>query len=295
MKEIIAVTMTDASNIKAPTQFIQTKLEKYGYRRFGGGAGLPLLCLQHFTGTLDNWDPGVTDALALGREVILFESAGLGRSTGVVPETMSGMAAHALAFVDALGLKRLDLLGYSLGGMVAQQIALERPSLIRKMLLVATAPEGGEDIMHMEKPELKKITDDPNLPGLEKLVKLFFAPSESSQAAGEAFAARLAARKQDREPLAGPNVAMAQITAFRAWEHFNGERFAKLGKITQPCLVVNGVFDNMIPVRNSYMLSEHLPNAMLLTYPDAGHGSLFQFHNSFVRQASLFLDSENIN
>jgi pimeloyl-ACP methyl ester carboxylesterase len=287
--------MTDTSNITAPTQFIQTKLEKYAYRRFGKGAGLPLLCLQHFTGTLDNWDPAVTDPLALRRDVILFESAGLGRSTGQVPENMSGMAAHALAFVDALGLKRVDILGYSLGGMVAQQIALERPSLVRKMLLVATAPEGGEDIMHMEKPELKKITDDPNLPGLEKLVKLFFAPSESSQAAGEAFAARLAARKQDRETLAGLQVAMAQIAAFRAWEQFSGDRFAKLRKIAHPCLVVNGVFDNMIPVRNSYMLSEHLPNAMLLTYPDAGHGSLFQFHNSFVRQASLFLDSENIS
>lgn len=286
--------MTDASNFTAPTQFIETKVGKYAYRRFGSGAGVPLLCLQHFTGTLDNWDPAVTDPLALGREVILFESAGLGRSSGEVPETMAGMAAHALAFVDALGVKRVDILGYSLGGMVAQQIALERPALVRKMLLVATAPEGGEDIMHMEKPELRKITEDPNLPGLEKLVKLFFAPSDSSQAAGKAFAGRLAERKQDREPLAGPKVAMAQITAFRAWEHFNGERFAKLGKITQPCLVVNGVFDNMIPVRNSYMLSEHLPNALLLTYPDAGHGSLFQFHGSFVRQASLFLDSETI-
>jgi pimeloyl-ACP methyl ester carboxylesterase len=286
--------MTDASNVTAPTQFIETKVGKYAYRRFGSGAGVPLLCLQHFTGTLDNWDPAVTDPLALGREVILFESAGLGRSSGEVPETMAGMAVHALAFVDALRLKRVDILGYSLGGMVAQQIALERPALVRKMLLVATAPEGGEDIMHMEKPELRKITEDPNLPGLEKLVKLFFAPSDSSQAAGKAFAGRLAERKQDREPLAGPKVAMAQITAFRAWEHFNGERFAKLGKITQPCLVVNGVFDNMIPVRNSYMLSEHLPNALLLTYPDAGHGSLFQFHGSFVRQASLFLDSEKI-
>jgi pimeloyl-ACP methyl ester carboxylesterase len=287
--------MTDASNSTAPTQFIQSKLEKYAYRRFGKGPGLPLLCLQHFTGTLDNWDPAVTDPLALGREVILFESAGLGRSTGEVPDSVPGMAAHALAFVDVLGLKRMDILGYSLGGMVAQQIALERPSLVHKMLLVATAPEGGEDIMHMEKPELKKITDDPNLSGLEKLVGLFFAPSESSQAAGEAFAARLAQRKQDGEPPAGMKVAIAQITAFRAWEHFNGERFSKLRKITQPCLVVNGVFDNMIPVRNSYMLSEHMPNAMLLTYPDAGHGSLFQFHNSFVRQASLFLDSENIS
>ncbi|MGC2160424.1 MAG: alpha/beta hydrolase [Silvibacterium sp.] len=287
--------MANASNITAPTQFIETKLEKYAYRRFGKGAGLPLLCLQHFTGTLDNWDPAVTDPLALEREVILFESAGLGRSTGEVPENMSAMAAHALAFVDALGLKRVDVLGYSLGGMVAQQIALERPSLGRKMLLVATAPEGGEDVMHMEKPELRKITEDPNIPGLEKLVRLFFAPSKSSQAAGEAFVARLAERKADREPLASPKVAMAQINAFRAWEHFSGERFAKLGEITQPCLVVNGVFDNMIPVRNSYMLSEHLPNAMLLNYPDAGHGSLFQFHKSFVRQASLFLDSESIS
>ena len=125
------------------------------------------------------------------------------------------------------------------------------------MPLVATAPEGGEEIMHMEKPELKKITDVPKIPGLQKLVKLFFAPTESSQAAGEAFAARLAERKEDREPLSGPKVAMAQIIAFRAWERFTGERFSKLRKITQPCLVVNGVFDNMIPVRNSYMLSEH--------------------------------------
>jgi pimeloyl-ACP methyl ester carboxylesterase len=287
--------MANASNITAPTQFIETKLEKYAYRRFGKGAGRPLLCLQHFTGTLDNWDPAVTDPLASGREVILFESAGLGRSTGKVPENMSGMASHALAFADALGLEQVDILGYSLGGMVAQQITLERPSLVSKLLLVATAPEGGEDIMHMEKPELRKITEDPNLTGLEKLVRLFFAPSESSQAAGEAFAARLAERKQDREPLAGSNVAMAQITAFRAWETFSGERFATLGKVSQPCLVVNGVFDNMIPVRNSYMLSEHLPNAMLLTYPDAGHGSLFQFHKSFVRQASLFLDSESFS
>jgi pimeloyl-ACP methyl ester carboxylesterase len=286
--------MAEASNVTAPTQFIGSKLEKYAYRRFGKGIGLPLLCLQHFTGTLDNWDPAVTDALASGREVILFESAGLGRSTGEVPTSIAGMAAHALAFADALGLTQVDILGFSLGGMVAQQIALERPSLVRKMLLVGTAPERGEDIMHMEKPELKKITDDPNLPGLQRLVKLFFTPSPSSQAAGEAFIARLAQRKQGCEPLSGPNVAKAQIAAFRAWEAFTGERFAKLRKINQPCLVANGVFDTMIPVRNSCMLSEHLPNAMLLIYPDAGHGSLFQFHESFVRQASMFLESDKI-
>jgi pimeloyl-ACP methyl ester carboxylesterase len=286
-----AAVPTDTSAITAPTQFIETRLETYAYRRFGGGSALPLVFLQHFTGTLDNWDPAVTDPLAGGREVILFESAGLGRSTGEVPTTIAGMAAHLLAFADALGLTQIDLLGFSLGGMVAQQAALDRSSLVRRMLLVGTAPEGGEDIMHLEKPELRKILEDPSLSGYQVLVKLFFTPSESSRAAGQAYAKRLAARTQDREPISGPKVAQAQIAAFRAWERVEGERFGNLRRITQPCLVVNGVFDRMIPVRNSYYLAEHLPNATLLTYPDAGHGSLFQFPDSFVRQATLFLDS----
>ncbi|HEY6222877.1 MAG TPA: alpha/beta hydrolase [Gemmatimonadales bacterium] len=289
------LTQAEASNITAPTQFVASRLERYAYRRFGRGSAPPLLCLQHFTGTLDFWDPAVTDPLAQGREVILFENAGLGRSSGAVPDTMAGMAAHVLAFVDALGLTQVDVLGFSLGGVLAQLIALDRPSLVRKMLLVGTAPEGGEDIMHLEKPELKRILDDPQLQGLQRLVKLFFTPSESSQAAGQAYAGRLAARRQDREPVSGPNVAAAQLAAFRAWERGDGgERFAKLRRITQPCLVVNGVLDQMISVRNSYALAEHLPRAMLLTYPDAGHGSLFQYHDSFVRQASAFLDSETL-
>ena len=280
-----------ASATTAPTQFIETRRATYAYRRFGGGDALPLVFLQHFTGTLDNWDPAVTDVLARGREVILFESAGLGRSTGEVPTTIAGMTEHLLAFADALGLTQVDLLGFSLGGMVAQQAALDRPSLVRKMLLVGTAPEGGEDIMHLEKPDLRNILEDRSLAGYQVLVKLFFTPSEASQSAGQAFAARLAARTEDREPVSGPKVAQAQVAAFRRWERVEGERFAKLHRITQPCLVVNGVFDKMIPVRNSYFLAEHLPNAMLLTYPDAGHGSLFQFHDSFVQQAAIFLDS----
>lgn len=146
--------------------------------------------------------------------------------------------------------------------------------------------------MHLEKPALKQILEDPNLQGLQVLAKLFFAPSGSSQAAGQAFVARLSARTGEWEPVSGPTVAQAQLSAFRGWERVEGERFAKLRRITQPCLVVNGVFDRMIPIRNSYALGEHLPRAMLITYPDAGHGSLFQFHESFVRQASLFLDAE---
>lgn len=284
-------TLVHLSNITAPTEFVETPLETYAYRRFGGGAGVPLVCLQHFTGTLDNWDPAVTDALAHGREVILFENAGVGRSTGAVPQTIAGMARHVLAFAKALNLARIDVLGFSLGGMVAQQVALDRPSLVRRMLLVGTAPEGGDDIMHLDKPALQRILSDPALQGSQVLVKLFFAPSATSQAAGAAFARRLAERKDDREPTSGPAVAQAQLAAFRAWEHVDGERFRKLRGISQPCLVVNGVLDAMIPVSNSYALSEHLPNAMLLTYSDAGHGSLFQFHESFVKHASVFLES----
>jgi pimeloyl-ACP methyl ester carboxylesterase len=223
--------------------------------------------------------------------VVLFESAGVGRSTGEVPTTIGGMAAHLLAFAEALGLTRIDLLGFSLGGMVAQKATLERPSLVRKMLLVGTAPAGGEDIMHLEKPELRRILEDPTLSGPQILVKLFFTPSESSQAAGQAFVNRLAARTEDREPVSGPKVSGAQIAAFRAWENVDGERFGELRQIAQPCLVVNGILDTMIPVRNSYLLAEHLPNAVLLVYPDAGHGSLFQYHDSFVQHATLFLDS----
>ena len=282
-----------ASNITAPTQFLQVKTERYAYRRFGKGSGHPLLFLQHFTGTLDNWDPAVTDPLASGREVILFESAGVGRSSGSVPKTIAGMAIHAFAFLDGLGVKTCDVLGFSLGGMVAQQMAQDQPSIFRRMILVGTAPRGGEDIMHLEKPSLAKYFTDPTLQGYALLPKIFFAPTESSQVAGEAFIGRLAQRKVDREPASGPEVAGAQRAAFRDWEHFTGTRFANLKSIRQPILVVNGVHDEMIPVSNSYRLSENLPNAVLLMYPDSGHGSLFQYHESFTRQAAAFLASES--
>ncbi|MGC1304853.1 MAG: alpha/beta hydrolase [Caulobacteraceae bacterium] len=287
-------TEPSTSNITAPTLFLEAGGERYAYRRFGSGAGLPLLCLQHFTGTLDNWDPAVTDPLAQGREVILFESAGLGRSSGATPQTVTAMAAHALAFLDGLGLKTCDVLGFSLGGMVAQEMALQRPSIFRRIILVGTAPRGGEDVMHLDKPSLAKQFGDPTLKGYQVLQKIFFAPTESSQAAGAAFIARLMLRGEDREPISGPAVAQAQIAAFREWERVSGERFSDLKKIHNPTLVVNGIFDEMIPVQNSYALGAHLPDAVLLTYPDSGHGSLFQFHESFVRQAEAFLTSTSM-
>src|SRR5262245_61205098 len=194
-------TERNASNTTAPTQFLQVGNETFAYRRFGSGPGLPLLCLQHFTGTLDNWDPAVTDPLAAKRDVILFESAGIGRSTGSVPNTVAGMAAHALAFLDGLGIGTCDVLGFSLGGMVAQQMVLERRSIFRRMILVGTAPRGGEDIMHLEKPSLAKPLGDPSLKGYAVLQKIFFAPTETSQKAGAAFVDRLKRRAEDREPI----------------------------------------------------------------------------------------------
>lgn len=281
------------SNVTAVTQFLEVGQQRYAFRRFGDGPSAPLLFLQHFTGTIDNWDPAVTDPLARGREVILFESAGVGRSTGSVPATIAGMAQHVFAFLDALQLSRCDVLGYSLGGMIAQQMVLDRPTIFRRMILVGTAPRGGEDIMHLEKPNLQVHLNDPRLRGYSVLGKIFFAPTASSQAAADAFIKRLMQRTQDREPVAGPAIAQAQLAAFRDWESVTGERFGTLKTIGQPTLVVNGVHDEMIPVRNSYWLSENLPNAVLLTYPDSGHGSLFQFHDSFTRQAAEFLGSNS--
>ena len=271
----------------------ERRVQTYAFRRFGAGPGLPLLCLQHFTGTLDNWDPAVTDALASGREVILFDNAGIGRSTGTVPETVAGMAKHAVAFLNGIGLERCDVLGFSLGGMIAQQIALDRPASFRRMILVGTAPRGGEDIMHLEKPVLARHFGDRSLQGYAIVQKIFFAPTESSQLAGDAFIGRLAQRTEDRDPPSGPDVARAQLAAFREWEQFTGARFADLQRVNQPTLVVNGVHDEMIPVRNSLWLAENMPNAMLIAYPDAGHGSLFQWHESFSRQAASFLASES--
>ncbi|MEJ0041217.1 MAG: alpha/beta hydrolase [Rhizomicrobium sp.] len=276
-----------------PTQFLQTRTHTYAYRRFGEGPGRPLLFLQHFTGTLDNWDPAVVDPLAAGREVILFDNAGIGRSSGEVPRTIAAMAEHVFAFLDGLRLATCDVLGYSLGGMIAQQMVRDRPAIFRKIVLAGTAPRGGEDIMHLEKPILARHFADPTLKGYAILEKIFFTSSPASQAAARAFTARLVQRTADREPISGPAVAAAQIAAFREWEKFEGERFADLRDIRQPILVVNGVHDEMIPIPNSYRLAENLPNAVLLAYPDAGHGSLFQYPEPFTRQVAAFLASDS--
>ena len=277
------------SNTTAPTQYLAAGDNTYAYRRFGSGPGAPLLLLQHFTGTLDNWDPAVTDPLALGRPVVLFESPGIGGSGGKVPETVAGMADHAMKFLDALSLTRVDVLGFSLGGMVAQVMALKRPALLRKIILTGTGPAGGVGVA-MDRPELLTIFVDQKMPPGDKLLKLFFEPTESSQSAGRKFVQRLARRTEDTDTPTTAEAAGAQLAAMAAWAKSGGEPHAELKKITQPVLVTNGNNDIMIPTVNSFTLSAHMPNAQLIIYPDSGHGSLFQHAGAFTSHVTEFLD-----
>lgn len=280
-----------ASNTAAPMRYVTAGDNTYAFRRFGLGPGIPLLFLQHFTGTLDNWDPAVTDALALGRSVILFENAGIGRSSGKVPETVAGMSDHAMKFLDALGLNPVDVLGFSLGGMVAQVMALKRPALLRRIVLTGTGPEGGVGVA-MDRPDLLKIFVDQQMPMSEKLLKLFFETTETSQAAGRQFVQRLARRTEDKDSPATAEAAGAQLAAMAAWAKSGGEPYADLKNIKQPVLVTNGNNDRMIPTVNSITLSKHLPNAQLIIYPDSGHGALFQHAGAFTTHVSEFLDRE---
>jgi pimeloyl-ACP methyl ester carboxylesterase len=282
---------TAPSNTTAPTQYVTAGDNTYAYRQFGSGRGLPLLFLQHFTGTLDGWDPAVTDPLAAGRSVILFESAGIGRSSGKVPETVAGMADHALKFLEAIGLTQVDVLGFSLGGMVVQVMALKRPALLRRIILTGTGPEGGVGVA-MDRPELLKIFVDQNMPMSEKLLKLFFETTETSQSAGRRFVERLARRTRDKDTPATAEAAGAQLAAMAKWAKSGGKPYADLKKITQPVLVTNGNNDTMIPTVNSFTLSEHLTNAQLIIYPDSGHGALFQHAGAFTSHVSEFLDRD---
>jgi pimeloyl-ACP methyl ester carboxylesterase len=280
--------MTQHSHQTAPTQFVEANGIRFAYRRFGRPDGVPLVFNQHFTGTMDHWDPAVTDGFAKDREVILFNNAGVSSSSGEVATTCQEMGANAIAFIMALGLPKVDVLGFSIGGFVAQEIALQAPDLVRRLILVGTGPRGGEGMATLT-PEAQEIFgatyDEPD----HLWLRVHFTKSENSQAAGREFLKRFRLRAENRDPEVDEKVAPAQIEAIGKWGTPQEKPFEYLKSIRQPALVVNGGKDVIIYSVNSFILQQHLPNAELILYPDANHGSQYQYPKRFVQHVSLFL------
>ncbi len=240
-------------------------------------------------GNLDNYDPAITDALAMGREVILTDNAGVGLSTGSAPETVNGMARDAAALIDALRLEQVDLYGFSMGGYVAQQITVDRPELVRRLMLVGTGPRGGEGMAQLDPdvaPLFGKVYDPQDLMWLP----IFFTSSDKSQAAGKQFLERIRTRTDDRDVPVSEATVAAHSAAARAWGAPATGSFEYLRGIEQPVLVVNGSKDIVVATVNSYLLQQNLPNAELILFPDSNHGSQFQFTDQFNRSATEFLD-----
>jgi pimeloyl-ACP methyl ester carboxylesterase len=258
------------------------------YRRFGEAhtEAFPLVMLQHFRGNLDSWDPLLVDGLATDREVVLVNNRGVGGSTGAVPENVTEMARDAIAFIDALGLERIDLLGFSLGGHVAQELVLLRPLRVRRLV---PAPQGGPDL-HRWTDEVYSLAT-PDEPTADDLLKLFFSPSEQSRANGMESIQRLYSREAGRDEPTDLATRDAQLAAITAWGIPDASKLNRLAGITQPTFVANGDNDTMMHTQNSRLLAEHLPNAELRIYPDAGHGFLNQYSEQFGDDVRAFLNA----
>jgi pimeloyl-ACP methyl ester carboxylesterase len=264
--------------------------EKLVYRRFGNtetGAP-PLLCLQHFRGNLDNWDPALVDRIAEHREVILLDNRGVGSSTGVVPDNVEDMARDALRFVDALGLRQIDVLGFSLGGYVAQEIVLVRPRLVRRLVLAGTAPQGAPRI-HGWSDDVDALASRDDLDP-ERFIKLFFSGSDESRSKATAFLGRVTARKADRDDPTDIATRDAQLDAVARWGVPDPSKLTRLSAITQPTFVAAGDNDRFMTTENSRLLAEHLPSSQLRIYPDSGHGFLDQYPELFADHVRAFLD-----
>lgn len=243
---------------------------------------------NYLTGTMDNWDPIVMDGLARDREVIIFDNRGVAASGGKTPDTIGAMAKDAAAFIDALGLKKIDLFGFSIGGMVAQQLTLDHPELIRKLILVGTGPRGGERMTDYS-PQVWALFKKQYPHADELLLDTFFTPTAKSQKAGWAYLTRIRARV-GKEPALTDSVVPAQLAAIFGWGKLQENSFDYLKDIKQPILVVHGDQDIICPTINSVTLKEHLPNASLIIYPDANHAPHYQYPELFLNQIGQFLD-----
>lgn len=275
------------SHLTAPTQFIEVDGINYAYRRWGKKNTIPLLFIIHFRGGMDHWDPILTDGLAEGREVILINGRGVASSSGTPRNRAEDMADDFASVVRALGIPKVDVVGFSIGGFQAQELTLRHPLLVRKLILLGTGPRGGDPWFDPKMPEVAR---KPEL-GLDDFLFLFFGRSEEAKEAGRAFWARRHLR-QDQDPPASAEVVKSQWEVHGAYMvPVGGDKpYAHLNALKQPTLVVNGIEDIMLATINSFYLGQNIPNAQVILYPDAGHGAHFQYPARFLKHAIQFLD-----
>jgi pimeloyl-ACP methyl ester carboxylesterase len=269
-----------------PTQFITAGGVKFAYREMGQHhGGTPVVFLMHLAGVLDNWDPRIMDGIAAKHHVIAFDTRGIGASDGEPSSSMEQMAADAITFIKAKQFQKVDLMGFSLGGMVAQEVVLSEPQLVRKMLLTGTGPAGGPGISTVMWVSFYDMLRG-YLSFQDPKQFLFFTRTPAGIEAGKAFLARLKERTDDRDADITVSAFAAQLKALRAWGQ---KASADLSVVKQPVLVANGDDDRMVPTINTRDLAKRLPNSELVIYPDAGHGGIFQYHQEFARKALDFL------
>lgn len=269
-----------------PTQTLSAGGVDFAYRELGAkNGGTPVVFLVHLAAVLDNWDPRIMDGIAAKHHVIAFDNRGIGASSGSPSDSIEQMADDAITFVKGMGFKQVDLMGFSMGGMVAQEIVLKEPELVRKMVLAGTGPAGGEGIGSVAGVTFYDMLRG-FFTGQDAKQFLFFTRTPSGIEAGKAFLARLKERTENRDREISIRAFMAQLTALRAW---GSKSPADLSVVKQPVLIVNGDDDRMVPTPNSHDLAKRLPNSQLIIYPDAGHGGVFQFHTEFVIRALDFL------
>jgi pimeloyl-ACP methyl ester carboxylesterase len=259
---------------------------EYGYRDVGEG-DVPLVLLQHFRGNLDNWDPAFIDALGEDRRVVTFDNVGVGASTGSPPNTVEAMAHDAISFLEAMEFQRVDLLGFSIGSFVAQEIALIRPDLLRRVVLASSAPQGAAG-MHGWAPEVIGAVGQPET-SPQGYLEVFFAPTATSRQAGQQAAGRIFGRTRDRDEPTTWQTRQAQYDAVCTWGIPNHSLLQRVAAIALPVFVANGNSDPMILPRYSHLLTGLLPDARVKIYPDAAHGFLFQHHEEFAADVHAFL------
>jgi pimeloyl-ACP methyl ester carboxylesterase len=260
----------------------------YAYRRFGRvGHDVPVVFLQHFRGSIDDWDPALVDPIAAARDVILVDNTGIGATTGVTPTTIEQMADDAGAFIDALDLHRVDLFGYSIGGFVAQQLALNRPDLVRRLILAGTGPKGAPGMGAWRPDVVDGVVVDETTP--DGVLHVFYTPTDSSRAAGRASFGRIYQPRDDRGDQPSIESKNAQYEAVKGWGVPDWGAVERLTHIVHPTLILQGDSDIMIPTSASYLMAGLIPDASITIYPDASHGAIFQYAQDASRRALSFL------